>query len=452
ITAMLNLRVVITRFASPLGSLHVQTARASTAPAAPTDATPSKRQRPTEFEADGQRFVTDDKWNVSPAVIRLMERRLLQEKNPLGLLKQRIVNHFHHKYRKPGGRSPLFAVCESEPRVVSTFANFDSLLTPADHVSRRSSDTYYVNEGNCLRAHTSAHQHKLMAQGLDNFLVVGDVFRRDEIDATHYPCFHQMEAVRLYSADELYQTRAGEDMPIFQEKPDDMRMKEKQEKHTMDAVKALEIRLKSTLEDLSDALFGPECEKRWVDAYFPFTHPSYELEVKYEGKWLEVLGCGIMEQRLLESAGVTDKVGWAFGIGLERIAMVLYGVPDIRLFWSRDSGFLSQFEGLRPEDDIKYKPISAHPQVLFDISFFLPDGISFDDMKADVCDVIRGVGGELIEQVKLTDEFQNKKGRKSQTYRIVYRSNEKALTKDEVNVVHKAIEGELVDKFAVVMR
>ncbi|GMT08358.1 hypothetical protein PENTCL1PPCAC_30532, partial [Pristionchus entomophagus] len=302
-------------------------------------------------------------------------------------------------------------------------------------------------------AHTSAHQHHLMARGLDNFLVVGDVYRRDEIDATHYPCFHQMEAVRLYTPDELYQTRAGEDLAVFQAVPDPERSKEKQERHTVDAVKALEIRLKSTLEDLSDTLFGTECEKRWVDAYFPFTHPSYELEVKYEGKWLEVLGCGIMEQKLLESAGVTDKVGWAFGIGLERIAMVLYGVPDIRLFWSRDSGFLSQFEGAKPEDDVKYRAISAHPQVLFDVSFWLPDGVGFDDMRADVCDVIRGTGGELIEQVKLTDEFVNaKKGRKSQTYRVVYRSNEKALAKEEVNVVHKAIERELVEKFGVSMR
>lgn len=451
---MLNCRVALSRLAPPLVIFHHQAAHVSTATVPQAETAPRKRPRPSKFDADGQTFVTDEKWNLSPAVISLMERRLLHEQqNPLALLKQRIVNHFHKTYRKPGGRSPVFTVCESEPRVVSTFANFDSLLTPADHVSRRSSDTYYVNESHCLRAHTSAHQHKLMVQGLDNFLVIGDVYRRDEIDATHYPCFHQMEAVRLYSADELYQTAGGEHLPLFEKNPDAERKNEKQEWHTVDAAKALEIRLKSTLEELSDTLFGPGCEKRWVDAYFPFTHPSYELEVKYEGKWLEVLGCGIMEQKLLESAGVTDKVGWAFGIGLERIAMVLYGVPDIRLFWSHDSGFLSQFETAKPEDDVKYRAISAHPQVLFDVSFWLPEGVGFDDMRADVCDVIRGVGGELIEQVKLTDEFVNaKKGKKSQTYRIVYRSNEKALTKEEVNIVHRGIERELIDKFGVTMR
>lgn len=76
---------------------------------------------------------------------------------------------------------------------MSVFENFDSLLTPLDHVSRRTSDTYYVNREYCLRAHTSAHQHSLIKQGFDNFLVIGDVYRRDEIDRNHFPCFHQME-------------------------------------------------------------------------------------------------------------------------------------------------------------------------------------------------------------------------------------------------------------------
>ncbi|PIO53995.1 hypothetical protein TELCIR_24651, partial [Teladorsagia circumcincta] len=125
---------------------------------------------------------------------------------------------------------------------------------------------------------------------------------------------------------------------------------------------------------------------------------SNSLQVFYEGKWLEVLGCGIMEQRLLESTGAGDKVGWAFGLGLERLAMILYGIPDIRLFWSTDSGFLSQFSGKSPTDKIKYKPVSVHPQVLFDMSFFLPDGVVYHDMTANVNDTVRNIGGDLVEQ------------------------------------------------------
>lgn len=255
-------------------------------------------------------------------------------------------------------------------------------------------------------------------------------------------CFFQIEGVRLYSKDDLLGKKSnGENAAeLFESTPDTQRLPEKQETHTLDATKAAEIQLKEFLESLCDELFGKDAEKRWVDAYFPFTHPSFELEVFYNGQWLEVLGCGIMEQKLLESAGVTDKIGWAFGIGLERIAMVLYGIPDIRLFWSKDTGFLSQFAGKSPTDCVKYKQISAHPQVIFDISFFLPESTQFNDMTSDVYDTIRTIGGELVEQVKLTDEFENKKkGKKSQTYRIVYRSHEKALTKEEASFFMRKI-------------
>lgn len=74
------------------------------------------------------------------------------------------------------------------------------------------------------------------------------------------------------------------------------------------------------------------------------------MEIYHEDRWLEMLGCGVMEQKLLNSAGASSKVGWAFGIGLERLAMIMYGIPDIRLFWSKDSGFLNQFEGKKPDD------------------------------------------------------------------------------------------------------
>lgn len=407
-------------------------------------------ERPETFRIDGRSFKTDTTWNLSPSVCRLLRRRLLSDpSNPLSLLKQRIIDHMHQTFRKSGCRSPLFTVCENEPRVVTTFENFDSLLTPEDHVSRRPSDTYYVNETQCLRAHTSAHQYQLLKEGLNAFIVVGDVYRRDEIDRTHYPCFHQMEGVRLFSSDQLFNSLPGEELPVLE---NGERTVSKQEKHTEDAVKALNIQLKSTLEGLSDALFGSGCDKRWVDAYFPFTHPSYELEVQYEGKWMEVLGCGIMEQQLLESAGVGDRVGWAFGLGLERLAMILYGIPDIRLFWSTDSGFTSQFAGKSPTEQIKYKAISVHPQVLFDMSFFLPDGAAFTDMTSNVYETVRNVGGDLVEQVILTDQFTNKKNRRSQTYRIVYRSHAKALTKDEVNEVHKQIADQLSDFYGVIMR
>ena len=114
-------------------------------------------------------------------------------------------------------RSPLFSVIDNRSPVVSVWENFDSLLVPEDHVSRRHSDSYYVNKDTVLRAHTSAHQHELIKSGLNQasrtlphvnashlqFLIFGDVYRRDTIDRTHYPVFHQMEGVRLFTNEEV---------------------------------------------------------------------------------------------------------------------------------------------------------------------------------------------------------------------------------------------------------
>lgn len=260
-----------------------------------------------------------------------------------------------------------------------------------------------------------------------------------------------LSGVRIYSAEDLFGTQPpGKEIQLFDSSE---RTNLKQEGHTVDTTTVLELRLKSVLEDLCKALFGQDAQMRWVDAYFPFTHPSFELEVFYNDKWLEVLGCGIVEQKLLESAGAGDKVGWAFGLGLERLAMVLYSIPDIRLFWSKDTGFLSQFKNLKPEDNMTYESISIHPQLYMDISFWIPDGISTVDMKANSMDIIRSIGGDLVEQVDLVDEFFHKKKKlNSQCYRIVYRSNEKALTKEEVNELHKKIAEEFVEQYGVKIR
>ncbi|XP_021914118.1 probable phenylalanine--tRNA ligase, mitochondrial isoform X4 [Zootermopsis nevadensis] len=194
-----------------------------------------------------------------------------------------------------------------------------------------------------------------------------------------------------------------------------------------------------------------EVKYRWVDAYFPFTHPSWELEVHHQDKWMELLGCGIMEQRILQNAGAQDRIGWALGLGLERLAMCLYDIPDIRLFWSTDSGFLSQFENRDPHDCIKYKPVSIYPQCINDISFWLPnDG---DYTSNDFYDLVREIGGDIVEQISLVDKyFHPKKQHTSHCYRIVYRHMEKTLTQEEVNTIHKQIEKAVALKFNVSIR
>jgi len=355
-------------------------------------------------------YQTDAMTNVTPKILTHLDRQLhLEKQHPLNLVKQRIVNFMYERFKQNRGM-PLFSVHEQISPVVTLEQNFDSLLVPKNHVSRSKSDSYYFNESHMLRAHTSAHQSDLIKMGLDNFLVVGDVYRRDEIDATHYPVFHQMEGVRLIGGKEISK--------MSQNPADDIKMFENSERnnfkqgvHTFDAAKILEVDLKNCLSGLAKHMFGEKIEYRWVDCYFPFTHPSWELEVYYQGDWLEVLGCGVMEQEILARAGVEDKVGWAFGLGLERLAMVLYSIPDIRLFWSRDTGFLSQFNQAGPDSKITYKTTSKFPQCINDISFWLPKVKEGCEQFSpnDFYDLVRDHGADLVEQVKLIDEFTHPK-------------------------------------------
>lgn len=191
-----------------------------------------------------------------------------------------------------------------------------------------------------------------------------------------------------------------------------------------------------------------------MDAYFPFTQPSWELEIYHNDKWFEILGCGIMRNEILSKAGIHNSIGYAFGLGLERLAMIIYDIPDIRLFWSNDSGFLNQFNEKDLNKAIKFKPISQFPQCSNDISFWLPSELSFETFSLnDVYDVVRNVGGDVVEQVTLLDKFSHPKtGKNSLTFRIVYRHMERTLTQKEVNDLHAAISNELIEKYNIKLR
>lgn len=191
-----------------------------------------------------------------------------------------------------------------------------------------------------------------------------------------------------------------------------------------------------------------------VDAFFPFTQPSWELEIFHNGGWVEILGCGVMKNQILSKAGVYNSIGFAFGLGLERLAMILYEIPDIRLFWSEDSGFLNQFSDEELDKNFKYKAVSQYPQCSNDLSFWLPADVPLEAFAAnDFYDLVRDIGGDVIEQVTLHDKFTHPKtGRNSLCFRIIYRHMERTLTQKEVNAVHAKIGAELVDKYCVTIR
>lgn len=373
-----------------------------------SSAKPLKVQEPLLL--NGTTYKRDSWTNLRPRIQSYLNRNIyLQKNHPLSIIRKRIVDHFYKSFITNRG-NPLFSVVDNLSPVVTLEQNFDSLLIPTDHISRKNTDSFYLNRDYMLRAHCTAHQVDLLKSGLDNFLIIGDVYRRDEIDSTHFPVFHQVDAVRTIRRDKLFENH--EDLEIFE--PNYVPNSEsigcitdgnvaeagKQPCHTLEAVKLVEHELKTVLVGLVKHLFGENIKYRWVDAYFPFTQPSWELEIWYNDEWLEVLGCGIMRNEILERSGVSNSIGWAFGIGLERLAMILYNIPDIRLFWSTDTGFLCQFDETKETAQMQYKRVSKYNQCYMDVSFWLPDSYTLESFPVNsFYALVREVGGDLVEQV-----------------------------------------------------
>lgn len=328
--------------------------------------------------------------------------------HPLNTLREAIEVYMHETHPS------LFTVYTQLPPIVSVKQCFDDLLVPVDHVSRQPTDTYYINDDTLLRTHMTAHDSSLLRAGIPAVLLCGDVYRRDTIDRTHYPVFHQVDSYRLYQSSHNRQE--------------------------------IEQDLKDILEGLARRLFGLQAQLRWVDAYFPFTTPSFELEIFWKGDWLEVLGCGLLHRNVLQRAGIADSVdGWAFGLGLERLAMVLFDIPDIRLFWSKDDRFLCQFAGRSLCQ--KFRPFSTYPSIEKHISFWI-DG-NFHEH--DFYQLARAIGGDLVENVSVIDRFQ-KNGRRSLCFNIVFRSLHRNLTHVEINEIHERLRGETSRSLPVSLR
>lgn len=323
--------------------------------------------------------------NIPSSILNRIGLNLHNRPNhPLQIVKQLIFDYFRG-YQKFDDLSPK----------VSITANFDSLLIPPDHPARSASDTYYLDATTVLRTHTSAHQAELLAAGHRQFLVAGDVYRKDEIDRTHYPVFHQIEGVCVTDSTDTA---------------------------------AVESDLKRVLTGLVTHLF-PNKESRFNPDYFPFTHPSFEVEVKFGDRWLEILGCGVIQPAILRQSNCPGT-GWAFGLGLERLAMLLFDIPDIRYFWVDHPKFLSQFSSGKV---VKFKPYSLLAPASRDISFWVPSNQIRPDQtwirENDFLSMIRDVAGNMVQHVTLIDKFQHPKTRLySRAYRITYEEMDPNVT------------------------
>ena len=208
------------------------------------------------------------------------------------------------------------------PEVETDYYNFEALNIPRDHPARDMQDTLYLTESTLLRTHTSPVQIRTMLAQKPpvRIIVPGRVFRRDVADASHSPMFHQVEGLAV----DRNVTMAD---------------------------------LKGTLGLFAREMFGPESRVRFRPSFFPFTEPSAEVDVLCfvchgqgcrlckQGGWLEILGSGMVHPQVLKNVGYDPEevTGWAFGMGIERIAMLKYGIDDLRLFFDNDLRFLRQF-------------------------------------------------------------------------------------------------------------
>ena len=202
-----------------------------------------------------------------------------------------------------------FAV-RSGPEIEDDFHNFTALNIPEDHPARAMHDTFYFPGGHLLRTHTSPVQiRSMVSEGVPiRIIAPGRVYRCDS-DQTHTPMFHQVEGLVVDRGVSF-------------------------------------ANLKAVLHQFVEAYFERKARLRFRPSYFPFTEPSAEVDVEWEGgKWLEILGCGMVHPNVLESAGVDSEeyTGYAFGMGVERLAMLRYGVTDLRTFFENDLRFLRQF-------------------------------------------------------------------------------------------------------------
>lgn len=298
------------------------------------------------------------------------------------------------------------------PEIVPADISFDLFDFPADHPARSRSDTYFVDDKNILRTHDTVFWHyylndprvkEKIARGETlGTLCYGKVYRKDEIDRRHMNIFHQMGAWYLV--------------------PDS--------KHTL----VLDD-LKNVLSEIVKTVFGAGTEYRFLDDIFPYTDPSLQVEVKIGDEWVEILGGGMPKKTVLKNMGVEGYNGWAFGFGLERLAIISMELPDIRLLWSEDERVKGQLVL-----GTKFKEVSKFPPIVRDISFVVPKGF----VPNNYFDLVRDIAGDLVEEVKLVDTYVNDEklgaGNVSYAYRITYRSIGRTLTNEEVNELHKKLE------------
>ena len=317
------------------------------------------------------------------------------------------------------------------PLIVPVKNNFDLLGTSPEHPSRRPSDTFYVDPQHVLRTQTTTMWtyylrdpeilKKLKRTGRLSAFSCGAVYRRDEIDRFHYPVFHQADGLCI--TESLTKKFIIDDLVVI-------------------------------LSEIARAIYGPDVQWRVKDDTFPFTTPSIQLEILWNEAWLEVLGAGLVQPKVLALLDLDPGQynGWAFGYGLDRLAMIKMNIPDIRILWSEDSRIRRQFTGLNSV----FHEVSKFPPVDRDISFVISKTVALNSFYEIVRECGRLQDEDLIEEVKLLDTYANEArfgaDQVSYTFRIRYRSHIRTLLNDEINQIQETVRSKTTTELKALLR
>ena len=255
----------------------------------------------SSYSSEIENKLLNDKLNQKPIDVTLKGfRTKTGGRHPISLVRAKIEKIFINSGYK----------IKTGPEIEDDYHNFTALNIPENHPAKAMHDTFYLGEDKLLRTHTSPVQiRSLLSEGAPiRIIAPGKVYRCDS-DQTHTPMFHQVEGLVI-----------GKDISF--------------------------ANLKSVLHEFVESFFEREVTLRFRPSYFPFTEPSAEVDILWdENKWLEILGCGMVHPNVLSNAKIDPKIysGYAFGMGIERLAMLYYGVKDLRTFFDNDLTFLRQF-------------------------------------------------------------------------------------------------------------
>ncbi|GFE54996.1 phenylalanine-tRNA ligase [Babesia ovis] len=448
--------------------------------------------------------------------------------NPVGQTAEIIKEFFLGNATTDDSSGTRFTYVSFGNEPVTIRDNFDELQVPLDHVSRKPCDNYYVSDDyvrqfdyhveklhpqilanvedgtysnkiinrmaeelghssyKVLPTHTTSHLPELLRRGITRAIYSGQVFRRDAIDSEHYPVFHQLDGIMLFTRRELekLKTLYKKDISCYSDQDIILHhLKSTLEKlmlHLFDRVVDSDgdVRIANgspatanyKMDSVHISRIGsPQMSAddwvRWdSDTSFPFTEPSYELYVKLNGEWVEILGCGKLKDIIITnilgdlSSGRQDNIvgGWAFGIGLERLAMVLCKITDIRQFWEEDERFLRQYAYFKDTGMLPvFKPYSRNPPISRDVSFYLDgndsDKLDFDESRFR--SIFEELSREYVEDIaQLSQYVHPKTGRRSLCYRVTYRAMGENLTNSFVNEIHQKALDKLTQLFNIELR